>query len=563
MARTLFRDTSTVSFGGLFANGLAYQVPPFQRDYSWTQENWEDLWDDIQTALKNPDYRHYMGAIVLQARSDHDMLVVDGQQRIATLSLLVVAVLRLLQKLVDDGVDVDENRERIGILRRTYLGDKDPGSLTYANKLTLNRRNNDFYQDYLTQLRTPPNPAALKPQDRVLWDALRFFEARLAAEPAIASSGKVLATFLSERVGMQMMFIRIVVEDQLDAYTVFETLNARGVELTSTDLLKNYLFSMVKPGLDLDRMERQWASLIDTVEARRFPDFLRYFLSLEEPRIRKERLFKTARERVSTGGDAFRLLDELGNYSDLFAALGDPTSELWRESPDNQRLVRELVVFGVRQVYPVLFSAYLRFTPDDFTRLLKLIVTISFRFNIISDLNTNELENAYYDAAHGIHHGKLTRPGHVFSVLKSVYVPDAKFSRDFAFATFSTAGRSKKLVRYILYRIEAHLGNAQDMDLDGGTIEHILPENPSQEWRVPFPEPDLYVNRLGNLTLLEKKLNRDLGAASPRTKLEAFAGSAYTMTRQIRSAEWTPATILARQEALAGLATQIWKSDFE
>ena len=563
MARTLFRDTGTVSFGGLFANGLTYQVPPFQRDYSWTQENWEDLWDDIQTALGNPDYRHYMGVIVLQARTDHDMLVVDGQQRMATLSLLVIAVLRLLQGLVEREIEVEANSERITILRRNFLGDKDPGSLTYSNKLSLNRRNNDFFLDYLTQLRTPPNPAALKPQDRVLWDGLRFFETRLAGIPAIASSGEALATFLSQRVAGQMVFIRIVVEDQLDAYTVFETLNARGVELTSTDLLKNYLFSMVKPGIDLERMERQWTALIDTVEARRFPDFLRYFLSLEQPRIRKERLFKTARERVRTGEDAFRILDQLAQYSDLFAALGDPTSEMWRESPENQRLIRELVVFGVRQVYPVLFAAYARFSPEDFTRLLKLVVTLSFRFNVISNLNTNELENAYYEAAHGIHHGRLTRPGHVFGVLRSVYVADEKFERDFSFAAFPTAGRNKKLVRYILYKIEEHLGNARDRDVDGGTIEHILPENPTQEWSAAFPAPDLYVNRLGNLTLLEKQLNRELGAASPSEKLETYAGSSYVMTKQIQSAEWTSTAIQARQEQLAAIAAQIWKSDFE
>lgn len=92
--------------------------------------------------------------------------------------------------------------------------------------------------------------------------------------------------------------------------------------------------------------------------------------------------------------------------------------------------------------------------------MLKLVVTLSFRFNVISNLNTNELENAYYEAAHGIHHGRLTRPGHVFGVLRSVYVADEKFERDFSFAAFPTAGRDKKLVRYILYKIEEHLGNA-------------------------------------------------------------------------------------------------------
>src|SRR5262245_29117663 len=94
VARAVLLDTDTISFGDLFSGASIYKVPPFQRDYSWTEENWDDLWQDIELAIKNKDYRHYMGAIVVQpdASSDGEYLVIDGQQRLATLSILAIAV---------------------------------------------------------------------------------------------------------------------------------------------------------------------------------------------------------------------------------------------------------------------------------------------------------------------------------------------------------------------------------------------------------------------------------------------------------------------------------------
>ncbi len=97
MARINLLDTRTTSFGDLISNGKIYRVPPLQRDYSWTKENWEDLWQDISTLHTNPAASHYMGAIVLQSGTpEREFTVTDGQQRIATLSIVAV-LLRLIE----------------------------------------------------------------------------------------------------------------------------------------------------------------------------------------------------------------------------------------------------------------------------------------------------------------------------------------------------------------------------------------------------------------------------------------------------------------------------------
>ena len=148
MARINLLDTRTNNFGGLVGNGKIYRVPTFQRDYAWQEENWEDLWTDILNLYQDPESSHYMGAIVLQnsSNSEQEFTVIDGQQRLATLSILAIAIIEKINKLVEQEEQKKENQERREILRRNYLGDKDPRSLRYSSKLILNENNNDFYQ---------------------------------------------------------------------------------------------------------------------------------------------------------------------------------------------------------------------------------------------------------------------------------------------------------------------------------------------------------------------------------------------------------------------------------
>ncbi|WP_322496267.1 DUF262 domain-containing protein [Chloroflexus sp.] len=94
MSRATMLNTRTISFLELIGNGKRYRVPPYQRDYSWSEEQWEDLWNDILALRQQTSEYHYMGALVVQeASGDHDLLIIDGQQRMATLSILALAVI--------------------------------------------------------------------------------------------------------------------------------------------------------------------------------------------------------------------------------------------------------------------------------------------------------------------------------------------------------------------------------------------------------------------------------------------------------------------------------------
>ncbi|MBQ7625732.1 MAG: DUF262 domain-containing protein [Rhodocyclaceae bacterium] len=556
--------TSDVTFLDLIGNGKKYRVPPFQRDYSWEEEQWEDLWNDIVQLEQSPDARHYMGALVVEAASDREFLVIDGQQRIATLSLLALAVIDLLPSLGDAEEELSRNRERAQGLRQRFIGEKDPASLLESSKLFLNQENNGFYQDYLVQLRAPNNSRKLSHSNSLLWKCFQWFRERLKEKNL---SGEQLASLLSETVARKLLFILISVEDEISAYTVFETLNARGLELSSTDLLKNYLFSKIKVESDLQTLQRRWQKLMDTVRQEAFPDFLRYHLLCALPEIRKKRLFKHVREQVVSPQDVFDLLDALERRAELFAALNDSEHEYWQERPEAKPYIRELLLFRVKQMTPLLFVAFEKLDGANFVKTLKMVSVVSFRYNVISSLNPNALELAYHRAAKAVLQGQASGPAEIFRMLASIYVPDEKFQQDFEIKQLSTSGKGKKLAKYILCKLESDAsGVARDFEVDAGSIEHILPENPSAAWDDNFQpsRQEDFIYRIGNLTLLESGLNREIGNNQLQEKLPCYKQSQYQLTQRISADydDWTPAVLNARQKLLASRAVHIWRSDF-
>lgn len=136
MAVNNLLDTSTVSLSDIIGNGKTYSVPPYQRDYSWRKDHWEDLWNDI-ISIERTGSVHYMGSIVLQNMGDKKYHVIDGQQRLSTLTIIVLAIIKQLHKLISKEIDIENNEKRISILKRKYIGDEDAGSLTYSSKLKL------------------------------------------------------------------------------------------------------------------------------------------------------------------------------------------------------------------------------------------------------------------------------------------------------------------------------------------------------------------------------------------------------------------------------------------
>lgn len=274
-------------------------------------------------------------------------------------------------------------------------------------------------------------------------------------------------------------------------------------------------------------------------------------------------------ERVRQPEQALDLLTVLESRGEIYAALTDPNHEYWLDLPQARGAVRELQLFRVRQAIPALFAAWERFSRENFVRLLQVVSVHSFRYTVIGGLNPSALETAYHQTAKAILEGHATTPREAYERMRSVAVDDVKFQQDFAVATFETGGQKKKLVRYLLARLESRLPGSVviDPETDPGTIEHILPENPSEAWESSIPPArwDSAIYRLGNLAFLEGPANREIGNREFGAKLKSYEASRYGLTRRIAELapeEWTLEHIERRQKELAKLAVTVWRNDF-
>ncbi len=558
-------NTSNQTYRQLMGNGLIYYVPRFQRDYSWTDEEWDDLWADIQNLfLTDSEPEHYMGYLVLQSKDNKKFDIIDGQQRLTTLSIFTLAVLKNFEKLISDGVDPENNNKRQEQLRGSFIGYLDPITLIPQSKLTLNRNNNNFYQNYLVPLQKLPL-RGLKATEHQMRKAFEWFDSKVGQEYGYKKDGAVLATLL-DHLSDKLFFTVITVTDELNAYKVFETLNARGVKLSSTDLLKNYLFSVVHRESGDDRelniLDERWEILVGKLGSESFPDFLRAHWNSRNKLVRSSDLFKTIRSKVLNRKQVFELVREMESDADPYVALSRPEDTIWNS--EQKEFIEELRMFNVRQLYPLLLAGFRKFDSKNLSLLLKACSIISFRYNVIGNQPTNEQERVYTNVAEQLHNSKLNSIQDVLQSLRSIYPNDNSFYSSFCEKQLKTAqSRNKRIVRYILFKIENYVsGNNYDLDSDDYNIEHVLPEFPENDWS-QFTDRDheLFVYRIGNMTLMKANENRELGNKSFGQKKIVYINSIFEITQKISTDNqgWTMERIAHRQKWMANQAKTIWR----
>ena len=552
----------------LMGNGLTYRIPRFQRDYSWTEEEWEDLWLDILgTIMEGGEPAHYMGYLVLQSENDKIFDVIDGQQRMTTVSLIVLAILKNLQRLIDSKVDADRNTQRLDQIRQTYIGYLDPVTLVPRSKLGLNRNNDHYYQTYLVPLGHLP-VRGFRASEHSLRKAFEWFDKKTEdyAHAVTGDVGVALAQMV-ETMSDRLFFTVITVTDELNAYKVFETLNARGVRLSATDLLKNYLFSVLhrddQHEHEMKSLEDRWEAMVGRLGSESFPDFLRVHWNSRHTFVRQTELFKTIRGKVAFRDQVFALVREMEEDLDTYLALTQPEASQWPVALKG--FAADLRLFSVRQPAPLLMAAHRRFSERDFESIFRACVVISFRYNVIGNLPTHEQERIYNSAAEQISKGSLAGVQAVLDVMRPIYPSDETFRIAFAEKAIRTSQstRNKRVVRYILCAIEKQLsGSAYDYENNAFNLDHVLPENPELGWEAfSETEHEVLVFRLGNLTMLDKDENKDLGNASYSQKKPVYLQSTFAITRKLAedNADWTPTRLATHQKWMANTATAIWR----
>lgn len=553
------QDSTTNHFGSLIRGGGKFIIPKFQRDYSWDTEQWEDLWLDIENMIsENGD--HYMGYLVLQSNNGKDSLIIDGQQRFTTITIIILAAIKSIIKLMENKIEVEDNSKRVETLLSTYIGNVDPVTLEYDNLLVLNRNNNSYYKDYIVKL------GALRYRntsytEKLMKRCFEWYEKQLSSK---YTSGKEYAQFITYIVD-NLYFTIIKVTDEMNAFRVFETLNARGVQLSSSDLLKNYLFSLVENSSEyperINILEEKWTQLTNNIKAEKLQDFIRYYWNSKNKTIRANDLFKVIRNNIKDSAGVFGIINEMITYSDIYMGLNNSTDDIWSEYSDEVKdNINLLCRFNLKQHLSLLMSAYISLSKDAFAQVLKDIVNVSFRYSIICGKNPNEVERTYNDIANHIFSTKSYNK----QMLKKVYIEDDEFYISFNHKSFTPNSRNNIIVKYILGKYERYKGGSRDVDLhnDNDTIEHIYPQSPMETFQ--NDNMDALIYRLGNLCLLEKNYNKSIENQGYTEKKSVLCKSSFITTASIPSqySEWNEMNISDRQKDMSKCAKAIWKIDF-
>lgn len=550
------QNTITGNFSSIISTNRRFIVPKFQRDYSWNNEQWDDLWQDIETMIEEHD-EHYMGYLVLQTQDDKLFYIIDGQQRFTTVLLLIYAAIKCIERQIAQGIDVEDNTRRCESLKSLYIGKEDPVTLDYDNLLTLNRNNNPYFCDYILKL-GDLKARNLTTTEKLMRSCFEYYEQKLIGK---FNSGKEYASFI-QTVADGLHFTQIVVNDEMNAFRVFETLNARGVQLSSADLLKNYLFSKVDSDTThssrIDTLERKWSILTDNIKAEKLPEFLRYYWNMQHKTIRANAVYKTIRQEIKEDKQVFLLLDDLISYSDIYMALTDENDEMWTDAEVKEN-IGLLNLFRLKQPFSLLMAAKNNLADNEFKRVLKTVIMMCFRYNVICDRNPNDQETPFNALAQSISIDKVVD----LKKLSSIMVDDTEFKSAFKEKSFPYNSRNAKVVKYILGKIEYFKGSTHlvHYDDDNVSIEHIYPQNPTDEWELDEAKMQRFIFRLGNICLLEKNLNRVIQNVGFEKKLPVYQKSSYYYAKKISSdyTEWNDSSIIKLQTEMANSAVSIWK----
>jgi Protein of unknown function DUF262/Protein of unknown function (DUF1524) len=531
-------------------------VPSNQREYAWKDRHVKDLFNDVRNVIDGDDDEYFLGTIVVLTGDDDYRIVVDGQQRLATTLIFLAAVRDFFRSKHDT--------QAVTTLEATYISSVNLNLPSRPSEphLRLNDADHDFFLRRVIQGDTKTRPS--RPSHRLIDRAAKIAAEEVAAIANVApdKQGPALLKW-ADFFATKARIIWVSVADDRTAYIMFETMNDRGLELSATDLIKNYLFRLSDN--QLDQTKHHWSGMEGLLESVGTADLLKdyvrhYWISLHG-KTRAPVLFSAIKEEIKNKAKAVAFANELKQNALRYVGLQSSTSSIWSGYDAKfKNDINTLNNFGIRLIRPLLMSVLRRFTKKEIILVFRLVVAWSVRL-LATGQGGGSLEDEYARSALAIEKGEISTASALATSMKGALPSDDVFEANFRSFTVTKEPQARYLLEALELRRQSK-GAAFKM-LGGGdlTLEHVLPINPKMgAWdHFNTGEQEEYVYRLGNLALLQKKPNSDIGNESFAIKQPVLGAEDLILTREIaKHSNWTKQTIEARQAELAKLAIKTW-----
>jgi len=556
----------------LFSGTNKFRIPRYQRPYSWGIDQINEFWND----LDNEKESYFLGGFIFNYESEKDgyIDVIDGQQRILTITIFI-AVLRDICKNI--------NRDLSRIIQTSGIAFVDPYTMDQTYKVEVGDSTREYFEKYIQsgENHIYGNKGITK-EEKSIYNAYDFFHKKVtkSVEGKQDKASKVdwINDIRKRLDGLNV--IKIEIQSEEDAYEIFETTNARGVDLSVSDLLKNVILKHIskeKKEIAKDTWERITKNIENSnTELKKF---IRYYWLSKYSFVTDKKLFKAIKNEIVNHKAWGNLLIELEKDSINWFKIAEGNESEFSDNNYESKIfpsVEGLRIMKVEQCNVFLLSILrnidkIKTSPID---VIKFIENFTFQYSAINKLPGNKVEKLYSKYAVKVDKivtddlpkhipGRIQQCFHsIIEELKELLEKEQYFLDNFNKVTY----KKKSLSQYILARINNHmeLTNEKNINFNNVNIEHILPQKP-EKWALSQSEVSSYVHLLGNLTLLHDGLNRTVGNDTLSKKLIHLKKSQLEITKDfIKNINdentWGEEEIKERQTRFGKLAyNEIWK----
>jgi uncharacterized protein with ParB-like and HNH nuclease domain len=501
-----------------------YVIPRFQREYSWESDELDDLWDDLLENFKYVNGKlnaseYFIGSLVLVGDDDDltniERQIVDGQQRFMTFTIAFSVLCQCFKK-------IGENK--LSEKTHCYIIGEDADGNTYTKVISESPK--PFFQYRIQQKDIDFTVIPTTKEEKRILSAYKYFERKLNKDSYLKElSDKfpgvditytdALRLFRDQILNCKVIYVTVKSFD--DAYTIFEVLNAKGKDLTPVDIIKNSIFNILDQQEPIDMAHEKWESIRKSMAEGEIDDiltFYRHFWISKYGLTTTKKLVKDFNSNIKKTQEAYgNFLNELAVAAKDYAEISSPNYLHWLQPEYHNAFysLEAISIFGVTQVRTFLLALFESkrenmISQKDYLRIFDFLEYFHFVFNAVCSERPSGMERRYSSYARKLRESTDKQKARecikdLMSVLNESLPSYDQFENHFIDIRYTSRNtKSKKLLQYILRKLENYSVMSNELKPDSFSIEHILPESTRND----------SVGMIGNMLPLGVELNNSL-----------------------------------------------------